>query len=260
MVITSSNIIYQAFPVLAMLTLSMVTTSQTMYLINFLVAFFFSRANSIISNRMHYCTAYRKSHANLYYIEQNLHNNISIKTSNRTLDAQKEQIPYLQIQIQHQKGLLKELQQRMGGHGCPESPSALGSEFSCAWIVIQSFAAVVAQQERVQGLPPWLRGEGALARGAVVALSRSCRPGEGRGRRGAGPRPRPARRAGAPAVALPACAGRLGARAWRRVVGGAGRARPGTGGQARQRGDEVWGGGGNGARSTRLAAAAQGQG
>jgi len=179
MVIMSSNIIYQAFPVLAMLTLSMVTTSQTMYLINFLVAFFFSRANSIISNRMHYCTAYRKSRANLYYIEQNLHNNISIKTSNRTLDAQKEQIPYLQIQIQHQKGLLKELQQRMGGHGCPESPSALGSEFSCAWIVIQSFAAVVAQQERVQGLPPWLRGEGASARGAVVALSRSCRPGEG---------------------------------------------------------------------------------
>ncbi|KAG2548706.1 hypothetical protein PVAP13_9KG220100 [Panicum virgatum] len=105
MVITSSNIIYQAFPVLAMLTLSMVTTSQTMYLINFLVAFFFSRANSIISNRMHYCTAYRKSHANLYYIEQNLHNNISIKTSNRTLDAQKKQIPYLQIQIQHQKGV-----------------------------------------------------------------------------------------------------------------------------------------------------------
>ena len=143
----------------------------------------------------------------------------------------------------------------MGGHGCLESPSALGSEFSCAWIVIQSFAAVVAQQERVQGLPPWLRGEGALARGAVVALSRSCRPGparpgEGRGRRGAGPRPRNVRRAGAPAVALPACAERLGARAWRRVVGGAGRARPGTGGQARQRGDEVGGGEGNEARST----------
>jgi hypothetical protein len=49
------------------------------------------------------------------------------------------------------------------------------------------------QQERVQGLPPWLRGEGASARGAVVTLSKSCRPGEGRGRRGAGPRPRGAR-------------------------------------------------------------------
>ena len=57
-----------------------------------------------------------------------------------------------------------------------------------------------------------------------------------------------------------ALAGRLGPRAWMRVVGGAGRARTGTGGQARQRGDEVRGGGGNEARPTLLAAAAQGQG
>ena len=133
-----------------------------------------------------------------------MHNNISIKTSNRTLDAQKEQIPYLQIQIQHQKGLLKELQQRMGGHGCPESPSALGSEFSCAWIVIQSFAAVVAQQERVQGLPPWLRGEGASARGAVAG---SPTPGRDL--------PRGARREGAGrAAARHAGAGREARRCW----------------------------------------------
>ena len=77
--------------------------------------------------------------------------------------------------MQQQKGVPKELQQRMG---CLESPLVLGPEISCTWIwnMIQSFEVVMMQQEqRLEGLPPWLWPGGEAAR-AWRAESRVAGP------------------------------------------------------------------------------------